>query len=204
MGKLNKPNSMKRYFLLILTLGFFISNFAQSKTEVSVFYGKSIGSATFSVLRNGFLSGTGSGFLRENNSMGLRCYTRINEKQKLKVETGINYLTGNLEIKPAPTGDSVYDVSRAEKFSLISMPVLIIHYFGEYFFIKEGILIDYQKSESDNYTGFGVGIGFGIGAKLEYNNYTFYLNPKYERHLFLSEKYGLMELGVMVGFGLKF
>jgi hypothetical protein len=199
-----KSNDMKRYLLLIVALGFSISNFAQNKNEISVFYGKSAGPATFSVLRNGFLDGASSGFLKENNSIGLRYISSIKNNQKLKIEAGIDYLFGKLEIKPVPIGDTNDDASREEKFNLISTPIFINHYFGKYFFINEGIIIDYQKSETDTYTGFGAGIGFGIGAKFEYNNYTFYLNPTYKRHLFLSKKYGLIELGIKFGIGYKF
>jgi hypothetical protein len=49
-----------------------------------------------------------------------------------------------------------------------------------------------------------LGYGFGIGARYDYNNYFFYLNPKYERHLFMSESYGLMEFGIMMGIGISF
>lgn len=195
---------MRRHFLLIILIVISVSNFAQSKNEISILYGKSTGPATFSVLRNGFLKGASSSFLRENNSIGLRYFACIKNRPKLKFETGIDYLIGKLEIKPAPVGDPIYDASHTEDFNLISIPIYLNHYFGKYFYINEGIMLDYQKTGSDTYTGFGAGIGFGIGAKLEYKNFTFYINPKFQRHLFLSKKDGLIELGIMFGVGYKF
>ncbi len=64
-------------------------------------------------------------------------------------------------------------------------------------------MLDYQKTDSDTFTGFGAGIGLGIGGKYEYRNFSFYINPKIERHLFVSRKYGLLEFGIMVGVGFK-
>ena len=198
---------MRRHFLLIILIVISASAFAQSKNEISILYGKSFGPATlFSVFRGGVPKGAGSGSLRENNSIGIRYLASIKDRPRLKFETGIDYLFGKLEIKPAPTGDPIHDASHTENFSLISAPIFLNHYFGKYFYINEGIMLDYQKTESDTdtYTGFGVGIGFGIGAKFEYKNFTFNINPKLERHLFLSKKYGLIELGVMLGVGFKF
>ncbi len=198
---------MRRHFLLIILIVISASAFAQTKNEISILYGKSFGPATlFSVFRGGVPKGAGSGSLRENNSIGIRYLASIKDRPRLKFETGIDYLFGKLEIDPAPTGDPIHDASHTENFSLISAPIFLNHYFGKYFYINEGIMLDYQKTESDTdtYTGFGVGIGFGIGAKLEYKNFTFNINPKLERHLFLSKKAGLIELGVMLGVGFKF
>lgn len=195
---------MRRFLLLIILIVISVSNFAQSKNEIFILYGKSTGPATFSFLRGGFPKGASSSSLRENNSIGIRYLACIKDRPKLKFETGIDYLIGKLEIKWAYTGDPIYDVSHIEDFKLISTPIYLNHYFGKYFYINEGIMLDYQKTESDTYTGFGVGIGFGIGAKFDYKNFTFNINPKFERHLFLSKKCGLIELGIMFGAGYKF
>jgi len=196
---------MKRHLLLIILIAISASTYAQSQNEISILYGKSFGPATlFSVFRGGVPKGCSSGSLRENNSIGIRYLASIKDSPKLKFETGIDYLFGKLEIDPAPTGDPIHDALHTEDFYLISTPIFLNHYFGKYFYINEGIMLDYQAAESDEYTGFGVGIGFGIGAKYEYRNFTFNINPKLERHLFLSKKYGLIELGVMFGVGYKF
>ena len=196
---------MRKLLLLIILIVISASTFAQSKNEISILYGKSTGTATlFSVLRGGVPKGASSSSLRENNSIGIRYLACIKNRPKLKFETGIDYLFGKLEIDPAPTGDPIHDASHIEDFYLISTLIFINHYFGKHFYINEGIMLDYQKTESHTYTGFGVGIGFGIGAKFEYKNFTFNINPKFERHLFLSNKYGLIELGIMLGVGYKF
>ncbi|MFA5850929.1 MAG: hypothetical protein WC833_13745 [Bacteroidales bacterium] len=197
---------MRRHLLLIILIVISASTFAQSKNEISILYGKSFGPALYTIISHGFLKGAGSSSLRENNSIGIRYLASIKNRPRLKFEIGIDYLIGKLEIKPAPTGDPIHDASHTEDFSLISTPIFLNHYFGKYFYINEGIMLDYQKTESDNdtYTGYGVGIGFGIGAKFKYKNFTFNINPKLERHLFLSKKDGLIELGIMLGVGYKF
>lgn len=176
-------------------------NFAKTEKEVTLLYGKSTGPAIISFLRSNYMMrGIGPTYLRENNSIGLRFRTNINNNEKLKIETGINYLHGNLEHVPYLFNES----STNEEFNIFSTPIYLNHYFGRYFFINEGTIIDYQKSETDLYSGFGAGFGFGIGVKFDYNDFNFYINPKYERHLFLSKKYGLIEYGVMLGVGYKF
>lgn len=192
---------MKKYLLFTTFLLLFsILSFGQSGKEVSLFYGKSLGVATFSVLRSGFLMGAGSGALRENNSFGIKYLTRIKGKKR-SIETGIYYLRGKLEIHPAPTGDPIHDAYRKEDFNLISVPAYMHYDLGKYFYLNTGISVDYQKATTDTYTGFGMGIGLGVGFKYKYNNLVFYLNPKYEKHLFFSIKHGLMELGMVFGVG---
>lgn len=195
---------MKKSLLLIIFILIYASTFAQSKSEIALFYGRSAGPAIVSIIRNGSPKGAPSSSLRDNNSIGIRYFTGINNNPKLKIETGIDYLAGKLEIKPAMTGNPVQDASHIEDFKLVTLPFYLNHSFGKYFYINEGIMLDYQKATSDTFTGFGVGIGFGIGGKYECKNFSFYINPKIERHLFLSEKYGLIELGIMVGVGYKF
>lgn len=195
---------MKKSLLLIIFILIYASTFAQSKSEIALFYGRSAGPAIVSIIRNGSPKGAPSSSLRDNNSIGIRYFTGINNNPKLKIETGIDYLAGKLEIKPAMTGNPVQDASHIEDFKLVTLPFYLNHSFGKYFYINEGIMLDYQKATSDTFTGFGVGIGFGIGGKYECKNFSFYINPKIERHLFLSEKYGLIELGIMVGVGYNF
>jgi len=199
--KFVKPAKMKRYTLLIILLVISITTFANIEKEVSLLYGKSTGPVKISYLRsNHMLRGIGLSNLRENNSIGLRFMTNINSGQRLKIETGINYLNGNIEHGPYMFDET----STIEKLNLFSTSIYLRHYFGKYFFFNEGILFDYQISENDLYSGFGAGIGFGVGMKFEYNHLNFYVNPKYERHLFLSKKYGLVEYGIMLGVGYKF
>ncbi len=122
-----------KYLFLIILLSISVMSFAQSKNEIAIFYGRSAGPATYSIIRNGSLKGTASSSLRDNNSIGLRYFANIKNSQKLKFETGIDYLFGKLEITPAPVGDPIYDVSHIEDFSLVTVPFYLNHYFGKYF-----------------------------------------------------------------------
>jgi hypothetical protein len=195
---------MKRNILVVFLILFSISSFAQSKNEISVLYGKSIGSAKYSALRSGNILGISPAYLRENNTIGISFSRYIGSEQRLKIETGIKYLAGNTEDEPSPSDYYFPNVPQKSRIKLISTPIYLKHYFGKYFFINEGVMFDYQRTDSDLFTGMGIGFGFGIGAEFNHNNFTFFLNPKYERHLFLSDKFGLVELGIMFGAGYKF
>jgi hypothetical protein len=62
-------------------------------------------------------------------------------------------------------------------------------------------MIDYQ-----NYNGnknLGLGIGFGIGLQFETDKFHFSVNPKLEKHLFLMDKQGLIEMNCMFSVGYK-
>lgn len=187
---------------LVLTL-LSLNSYSQQKHEFALTYGKSIGTATYSILRQGFLTGNGSTNLQNNKAFGIRYFKPINENGRTKLELGLNYSWGKLEVNPAFTGDPEM-ASRYNDFNLISLPVYMNHSLGNYFFFNYGLMLDYQDAEEVQYTGFGIGIGFGVGARYSTGKYTFYVNPKYQKHLFLSEKDGLMELGIICGIAYKF
>jgi hypothetical protein len=188
---------------IIITL-LSLNSYSQQKHEFGITYGKSIGTATYSILRQGFLTGNGSTDLQNNNALGLRYFIPINDKGRTKIEVGLNYSWGKLKIKPAYTGDPVFDTPWYNDFNLISLPVYLNHSLGKYFFFNYGLMIDYQDAEDVQYTGFGIGIGFGFGARYNTGKFALYINPKFEKHLFLSEKDGLMELGILCGIAYKF
>lgn len=189
------------FFIVALTL-FTLSSFSQPKNEFALTYGKSSGTATYSILRQGFVAGNGSSVLQNNNALGVRYFKPINEKGRTKLELGLNYSWGQLEAIPAFTG--VPEASSYYDFNLISLPVYLNHSMGKYFFFNYGLMLDYQNAEEYEYNGFGIGIGFGLGARYSTEKYSFYINPKYEKHLFLSEKDGLMELGILCGIAYRF
>ena len=180
-----------------------LNSYSQQKHEFAITYGKSIGTATYSILRQGFLTGRGSTNLQNNNAVGIRYFRPINEKERTKLELGLNYSWGKLEVTPAYTGDPEV-ASWYNDFNLITLPVYLNHSLGNYFFFNYGLILDYQDAEEIQYTGFGIGIGFGLGARYTIDKYTLYINPKYQKHLFLSEKDGLVELGVICGIAYKF
>ena len=181
-----------------------VSGYSQVKHEVGVTYGKSFGAATYTILREGFLLGNSSSSLKKNNTIGIRYFRSLRTHNKLRFELGVNYLNGTLKIKPAPTGDSIRDAPHYQNIILFSSPVYLNYRFWKYFFLTGGVLFDYQKSESDTYSGIGIGYGFGLGARYSCKNYFFYINPKVERHLFFSKSYGLIEFGLMAGMGYSF
>ena len=187
---------------LILTL-LSLTSYSQQKHEFALTYGKSIGTASYSILRHGFLVGNGSTDLQNNNVLGVRYFRPINSKGRTKLEIGLNYSWGKLKVKPVYTGEPEIDPWYND-FNLISLPVYMNHSLGKYFFINYGLMLDYQDAEEDEYTGFGIGIGFGFGARYSTDRYTFFINPKYEKHLFLSEKDGLLEFGILCGIAYKF
>jgi len=188
---------------IILTL-LSLNSYSQQNHEFALTYGKSIGTATYSILRQGFLTGNGSADLQNNNILGLRYFSPINKEGRTKIEIGLNYSWGKLKVKPAYTGDPEFNTPWFNDFNLISLPVYMNHSLGKYFFINYGLMIDYQNGEEDEYTGFGFGMGFGVGARFRTEKYTFYINPKYEKHLFLSEKDGLLEFGILCGIAYTF
>lgn len=190
------------FSIALLTL-FTLSSYSQPKNEFALTYGKSIGTATYSILRQGFLTGNGSTDLQNNNALGVRYFRPINEKGRTKLELGLNYSWGKLEVIPVFTGEPEM-APWYNNFNLISLPVYMNHSLGKYFFFNYGLTLDYQNAEEVYYTGFGMGIGFGLGARYSTGKYTLYINPKYEKHLFLSEKDGLMELGLLCGIAYRF
>lgn len=190
------------FSIVILTLCT-ITSFSQTKNEFALTYGKSIGTATYSILRQGFEVGNGSTDLQNNHALGVRYFRPVNEKGRTKLELGLNYSWGKLEVKPPYTGDPEV-VPWYKDFNLISLPVYMNHSLGKYFFFNYGLMLDYQNAEDVYYTGFGIGIGFGVGARYSIGKYTLYINPKYQKHLFLSEKDGLMEFGILGGIAYMF
>ncbi|MDY0317770.1 MAG: hypothetical protein RBQ64_04225 [Candidatus Izemoplasmatales bacterium] len=190
------------FIIVILTL-FTLTSYSQPKNEFALTYGKSIGTATYSILRQGFLTGTGSTDLQNNNALGVRYFRPINEKGRTKLELGLNYSWGKLKIKPAYTGEPEVDTWYKD-FNLISLPVYMNHSLGKYFFINYGLILDYQDAVENEYSGFGIGTGFGFGARYSTDRYTFFVNPKSEKHLFLSEKDGLLEFGILCGIAYTF
>lgn len=192
----------KNLFIVILTLSA-LTSYSQSKNEFALTYGKSAGTATYSILRQGLLTGSGSTDLQNSNALGIRYFRAVNRKGRTKLELGLNYSWGNLKITPAFTGDPE-PAPWYNDFNLISLPVYMNHSLGKFFFVNYGLMLDYQDAEKVRYTGFGMGIGCGIGARYSTGKYSLYINPKYQKHLFLSEKYGLMELGILCGIAYKF
>ena len=191
---------MKKVFLALISLFTFYSTLsAQNNSEISIVYGKSTGGLLSSVLRGGFPMGGGSHKLGVNNKIGFRYSSNFKSKENLKYEIGISYLNAEIEFKSDADPDSGIII---KDFMLISAPFYLKHKFWNYFYFNYGVMLDYQVYNSN--PNFGLGIGFGLGVKYDFNNCFFYINPNYEKHLFLSEEYGLIEFGILIGIGYSF
>ena len=192
---------MKNKIILpaILLLLLSLNSHSQQKHEFALTYGKSVGTAAYSIMRYGFLTGHGSTDLQNNNAFGLRYFRPVNDKGRSKIEIGLNYTWGKLKVIPAFTGDPESDTPWYNDFNLVSLPIYMNHGLGKYFFFNYGLMIDFQNAEEVQYTGFGFGIGAGFGARYKTGKFTLFINPNYQKHLFLSEKDGLMEIGLLFG-----
>jgi hypothetical protein len=191
---------MKKHLLLIfIILPYSFFSFSQVGTGVAVVYGKSTGGLFPSILRTGFVMGTGSHSLNKSNSFGIRYFSGFNAKERMGYEIGVNYLNANVEFKS--DADPNLD-AEIRNYMLLSTPIYLNHSFWNYFYFNYGLMLDYQVYNKEN--SFGVGIGFGLGGKYDFNKYFIFINPKYEKHLFLNEELGLFEFGVMLGLGYKF
>jgi len=191
---------MKKHLLLtFLFFTYSLFSFSQVGTGVAVVYGKSTGSLFPSILRSGFVMGTGSHSLNKSNSFGIRYFSKIHTKKRMGYELGVNYLNAKVEFKSDAEPNPDPEI---RNYMLLSTPVYLNHSFGKYIYFNYGLMLDYQVYNKEN--NFGIGIGFGLGAKYDFNNYFIYINPKYEKHLFLCEELGLFEFGVMLGLGYNF
>jgi hypothetical protein len=191
---------MKKHLLFtFIFLACSLFSFSQIGTGVAVVYGKSTGSLFPSILRSGFVMGTGSHSLNKSNSFGIRYFSDFNTKKRMGYEIGVNYLNAKIEFKS--DADPNLD-PEIRNYMLLSTPIYLNHSFWKYFYLNYGLMLDYQVYNKEN--SFGIGIGFGLGAKYDFNNYFIYINPKYEKHLFLNGELGLFEFGVMLGLGYKF
>lgn len=191
---------MKKHLLLtILFLSYSLFSFSQISTGVAIVYGKSTGSLFPSILSSGFVMGTGSHSMNKSNSVGIRYFSEINTKKRMGYEIGVNFLNAKVEFKSDADPDLDPEI---RNYMLLSSPIYLNHSFWKYFYLNYGVMLDYQVYNKEN--NFGIGMGFGLGAKYDFHNYFIYINPKYEKHLFLSGELGLFEFGVMLGLGYKF
>jgi hypothetical protein len=105
----------------------------------------------------------------------------------LDVETGIEYSSHKIIIKPMAIPPTVYPPYGA-KFSLVNIPVTLRVNFLKYCFINGGILLDIDASTSspvDSQTGIGSILGLGIkyGFKC---GVTAFANPYIKMHSMIS------------------
>lgn len=189
---------MKKYTLLFLLcfFSFAINGLkAQSNSYISLVYGNSVGGLNYKHIIGAKC--TCSHDLVNDNTFGIRFGSTFNNG-KIKYETGIDFMNGYIVIESQIPGE----YSKSQKDILvISTPFYIRHEFLNYFFFNYGAMFDYQKYGNDE--KYGVGIGFGIGAKYEFEKFILSVNPKIEKHLFMLDELGLIEIEIMLGISYK-
>ncbi|MGM0667202.1 MAG: hypothetical protein ACQETA_07780 [Bacteroidota bacterium] len=191
---------MKKHLLLLfIFFSYPLFSFSQAGSEVALFYGKSTGYLFPCIIRSGLVMGTGSHSLKKSNSFGIRYFSDFNGRGRMGYELGVNYMNAKVEFKSDADPDADPEI---RNYMLLSTPVYVNHNFWKYFYFNYGLMLDYQIYDKE--TDFGIGIGFGLSARYDFSNYFFYVNPKYEKHLFLYEELGLNEFGVMLGLGYRF
>lgn len=78
---------MKKHSLLtFIFFSYTLFSFSQSGTEVALVYGRSTGSLFPSILRSGFVMGTGSHSLNNGNSFGIRYFSYFSGKERMGYE----------------------------------------------------------------------------------------------------------------------
>ncbi|MFO7853496.1 MAG: hypothetical protein ACQERS_08175 [Bacteroidota bacterium] len=81
---------MKKISLLtFIFFSYSLFSFSQSGTEVALVYGKSTGSLFPSIIRSGFVMGTGSHSLKKSNSFGIRYFSDFYGKKRMGYELGL-------------------------------------------------------------------------------------------------------------------
>ena len=178
-----------------------IKCFSQTSNELRVYYGF----VDSEILTNEELQGYGSYNNCHSYEFGFKYSREISNR--LSIETGINFLSTQVQILPAFTG--MPRILKEEDLKLISIPIYANYSFGDYFFIYGGPLTDFQLEDKSFDAQSGIGYAFGIGGKFNFKNYKIYITPNFKRHSFIPfEKENsldkLLELGIQLGVGYAF
>lgn len=199
---------IKQIFMRILTFTFLlISNIVIAQTnsipkhrigvQVTPF-------STFEVFTFQNLVGTGE--YLENSSQNFAIMYEKALDFSFAFETGINYGVHKGYFSPAITNGTKPPLIK-QKLEMISIPALAKYYWGNYFFVNGGLILDLElssKNNIDNQTG--IGAMAGLGAKYDFNKkYSLQLNPAVNVHSlipFSSSKYHqrLLEPSIKLGF----
>lgn len=198
---------MKKFILAAWFFFFGAFAFAQNGFEVKGYFGIS----GTSVGPNQDLIGSSSVSMTDFREFGLLVSYGIG--QKFRINTGVNYSFSTVQFSPAPCpncfGNSLF-VHNSD-FEMLTIPVFAEYGLGKYFYAAAGPIIDFQLSESNNFSdqsGFGYLAGLGVrfgGPKL-----SFTVFPNYKRHSVIpfekqeNVKDVLQEFSVQFGIGYRF
>ncbi|MGC9344918.1 MAG: hypothetical protein ACP5E3_19590, partial [Bacteroidales bacterium] len=133
---------MKKHLLLLfIFFSYPLFSFSQAGSEVAFVYGKSTGSLFPSIIRSGFVMGTGSHSLKNSNSFGIRYFSDFNGRERMGYELGVNYMNAKVEFKSDADPDADPEI---RNYMLLSTPVYVNHNFWKYFYFNYGLMLDYQ------------------------------------------------------------
>lgn len=192
---------IKFFRTLIIIVLLNLKCFSQQSNEVRTYFGI----IDSELLRNDNLHG-GASYNNENSyEFGVK-YLRI-LTPKLSIETGINFMSSTVKIKPTFMGANVntyYDYLK-----MLSIPIYINYSIGKYFFLNGGPILDFQNSAKSFDSQSGIGYGIGFGGKYDFDRFLIFFNPNFKRHSVISfekENYHqkLTEFGIQIGVGYKF
>jgi len=191
---------IKQLLSILIILFTSLPVFSQSAHEFRVLYGKS----DSRIMRKEELTGSASYKTVNFDEFGIRYLKPITSK--LYVETGLNYLSMQLKVNPAPMG--IIIEPRYEDLNIISVPVYANYTLGKYFFVNGGPIVDFQTTENSINSQSGIGYSLGLGGKYELNKFALFINPNFKRHAvipFEKEMYQqkLTEIGIQAGLGFR-
>jgi len=190
----------KALITLIITI-ISIQCYSQNSNEFRVYYGF----VDSKLLTKTDLDGGGSYENENSYEFGFKYLRKISGN--LFLESGINYLSTQVKITPAPTGLPAN--SQSEDLKMISIPIYANYTFGKYFFINAGPILDFQNSQKSFDSQSGIGYSIGVGGKYDFDRFSIFVNPNYKRHSLIpfekeNNHQKLTEFGIQVGLGYGF
>lgn len=195
---------MRKLSITIIFVVISFLSFAQTKNNVSVYYG--IADNVKSTL---FAKGGGGSHPMGSYSFELT-YSHLVYKQ-LSVEAGFRYSKCKTEISFDFIRPPISDVNG--NLYLISIPVNLKVAFWKYFFCHAGFTYDIDFNRDKLYPmedQTGVGIVMGAGCRVDFKQLSFTLNPVLLSHSLVAfkqdnnKKTRLIELSLKFGIGYNF
>ncbi len=169
---------------------------AQNKQQAKIYYNLS----QTELLRNTLLTGSASYSNSQSFEVGIH-YLRITHN-KWRWESGISFLSAQVDIEPAFAGTPV--VSTQESLKLVSIPVYLNYSLSKRWYAYGGPLLSIQLGERsfDNQTGLAYCLGIGFSHSV--NDWSLFLSPNIKRHAaipFQKENHHqkLTQIGIQIG-----
>lgn len=160
-----KLGTMKTKILVLLIGMMFNVLFGQKSNRVKIEY---------SYMSSIFLEHEDGDYILHSESFGVNRVGLSYDRKLYKwfrAEMGIDFIFSNYttEFQGIPNF-----IERDDSFFMVSFPVILSIEFASFFYIKGGLLVDFQTNESKNSDKqSGIGGMLGLGAKYDYQDYTF-------------------------------